>query len=152
MSEQVCVNVIRLCLGMCVCVLWGFVGELALSSWLLWYFDMGPVCCCESERGSPDTALLGTSLWSHHDGETRHWGGYSTAQQLRESNRAAQTRSSCDSSNRVWWGYACTSTRLYTLLHYVTRIQYSPCWSMQNYVCTSIDSATYSIYPYTQYT
>lgn len=47
-------------------------------------------------------------------GVTRHWGGYSTAQQLRESNKAAQTHHSCNSSNRVWWGYACTSTQGFT--------------------------------------
>ena len=87
------------CLCLFVCVM------------ILWY---GACVLCNSEWGSPDTVFLGTSLWSHHDGETRHWGGYSTGQQLREGNKAAQTRSSCNSSNRVCWGYGCTNTQGFT--------------------------------------
>lgn len=112
------------CLFVCVMILWYGAGVLS-----------------ESERGSLGAAFLGTSLWFHHDGETRHWGGYSTAQQLRESNKAAQTHSSRNSSNKVWWGYVCTNTLGFTrswslsLKHRIAGVQ-TPCWSMLNYIHT----------------
>lgn len=55
---------------MCVCV--------------CWYFDVALVRCMKVSKTPWGSVPLGTTLRSRHDGETRHWGGYSTGQQLEE--------------------------------------------------------------------
>lgn len=75
---------------------------------------MGPAFSVRVSK-APQTVFLGTSLWSHHDRETWHWGGYSSAQQLRENNKAAQIHSSCTSSKSVCWGYIDTFPHFCTL-------------------------------------
>lgn len=99
-----------------------------MSVW--WYFDTN-LAHCKSKQGSPATVLLGTSQWSHHDRETWHWGVYSTAGELREGNKAAQTLSSCHSSNRVWWGYVCTNLKAFS--HSCARtLQHRTSWTVSH--------------------